>query len=108
MPAIVFPPLELHDEDLRALLLDELELLELVGDGRQPALELFLVLLQLVAAEDDNLFRLFFLERDLRKLLAKRTCPARDEDGLILPVHEYSLLPTVVETQESKPHDQIS
>src|SRR5690348_4624541 len=48
------------------------------------------VLLQLIAAKNDDLFRLLFLECDLRELLAKGSGPARDENGLNLPIQEYS------------------
>src|SRR5215217_4170698 len=45
------------------------------------------VLLQFIPAEDNDLLRLFFLQRDLREFFAERPCPAGDEYGLIFPVH---------------------
>src|SRR6185295_8754646 len=48
-----------------------------------------LVLLQFIPAEDDDFLRLFFLQGDLCKLLAKRTSPARDKNSLIFPIHVY-------------------
>ena len=53
---------------------------------------LHLVLFQLIAAEDDDLLRLFLFQQDLGELLAERACAAGDEDDLVFPVHVYSVL----------------
>ena len=50
---------------------------------------LHFILLQLVAAIDDDLLRLGVLEHDLNELLAKGTRPAGDEYNIIFPIHFF-------------------
>ena len=47
------------------------------------------MLLELVAAEDDELLRMVITQHHLGELLSERTCPARDQDHLFLPVHPH-------------------
>ena len=60
-------------------------------------MHLHLMLLQLIAAEDDDLFRLLFFKEGLRKFLSKGTCAAGNENDFIFPVHDCSLFQRVVE-----------
>ena len=53
---------------------------------------LHFVLFQLVAAEDDDLLRLFLGKQRLCELLAEGSCPTCDEDDLIFPVHDFSYM----------------
>lgn len=58
--------------------------------GMVESLHAHFMLFQLVAAEDDDFPRLFFLEQGLRELLAEGTCSTSDEHNLIFPVHKCS------------------
>ena len=54
-------------------------------------MHLHLMLLQLIAAEDDDLFRLLLFKESLRKFLSKGTCAAGNENNFIFPVHKIPL-----------------
>ena len=51
---------------------------------------LHLILLQLIAAVDDDLLRLEILEHDLNEFLAERSRAACDQYNLIFPIHSDS------------------
>ena len=46
-----------------------------------------IMLLEFVAAEDDELLRMVFAQHHLDELLAERARPARHQHNLFLPVH---------------------
>ena len=55
------------------------------------AVHFHLVLLQLVAAEDDQLGRVVLAQHHLDKFLAKRPGATGNQNNFILPIHNFSL-----------------